>query len=203
MRTTLDCPPAAGFTYWIPGQARYDGDDARPPARIPKLIDNLEQLFRIAPAILSHFLRLMCRDAQMPRWQDAGERPCRSLGPLLRSCALSPSDGQGCTNATIAGCQIAAWRSQVRHDGSDRYFGTAIQGTSEQVMTRHFAPRISGYRVAKLRNSTTIPCASRLVSEYSGHKLLDPDLFRGSLVRGDGSERRGTATPRTANPTMG
>jgi hypothetical protein len=28
-----------------PGQARYDGDDARPPALISKLSDNLEQRF--------------------------------------------------------------------------------------------------------------------------------------------------------------
>ncbi|MDP6183801.1 MAG: hypothetical protein QF609_08275 [Gammaproteobacteria bacterium] len=28
-------------------RGRYDGDDARPPALIPKLIDNMEQLFSL------------------------------------------------------------------------------------------------------------------------------------------------------------
>ncbi len=28
-------------------RGRYDGDDARPPALIPKLIDNLERIFSV------------------------------------------------------------------------------------------------------------------------------------------------------------
>ncbi len=80
-------------------RGRYDGDDAQPPALIPKLVDNLEQLFSpdigrgprmVGPAICRARMR-QCRDGRMP-WSGHGSRDiCVSYTALAKdSFAWAP-----------------------------------------------------------------------------------------------------------------
>ncbi|MDP6183523.1 MAG: hypothetical protein QF609_06880 [Gammaproteobacteria bacterium] len=62
-----------------PDRVRGDGSGIQSELPLSTAHYHRRSWARIAPAILSHFLHLMCMDARMPRWQDAKERPWRSL----------------------------------------------------------------------------------------------------------------------------
>ncbi|MCK4674970.1 MAG: hypothetical protein KAT61_03585, partial [Gammaproteobacteria bacterium] len=57
------------------------------------------------------------------------------------------------------------------------------QGTSESVMNRHLAIKMSCFCVLELRNSPAITPIPRPKSEHFNHNLFDPDLIRDSLSK--------------------